>query len=252
MKNIFLYTLFIGVTLSAFAQDNVILKGCLVTEDSLGIDKVNILNLTHAQGTITNKDGVFEIPIYLGDTILFSAIQFQNIEIYITDTIINNPIINRVMVLDEITLQDIVLTDFSMYDTNYVAEDIDMGLPFNTIPIVRPYSERRAAYLQGGIVSSIVNRLNGSIKKIKKIQAVEKERALAEQVKGIFNDKFYVNLGIPQGEIYLFIDFYMAEAKAKGILKPDFKYELIELIKKKVPLYETYRDRKIDSTSVDK
>ena len=80
MKNIFLYILFIGFALSAFAQDGVVLKGRLLTKDSLGIDRVNVLNLTHTQGTTTNKDGTFEIPIHLGDTLLFSAIQFQNID----------------------------------------------------------------------------------------------------------------------------------------------------------------------------
>lgn len=250
MKNIFLYMSWLCMLTMVSAQENVWLTGQLISEDSTGIDRVNVLNMTQSNGTTTNTDGIFEIPVQIGDTLLFSAIQFQNIQIYITDKHIDNPFITQIMVLDEVTLQDVVLTDFSMFDTNHTAGEVDMSLPFNTTPIVRPYTTRKAAYLQGGIISSIVNRLNGKIKKNKEIQAYERERALVEEARGIFEDKFYTELGIPQDEIYLFIDFYMEDAKAKGYLKPDFKYELISHIKNNVPLYLQFRERVIDSVFV--
>ncbi len=228
-------------------QESTTILGRLISEDSLGIDRVNVLNLSKIKGTTTNIQGEFEIVIDVGDTLLFSAIQFKNREWVVTDSIIKSGFILCILELDDITLQDIVLTDFSMFDTNQPGGDIDMSLPFNTIPVVKSYSTRRASYLQGGIISSIVNRLNGNIKRNKAVIAYEKQRNLVEKTRGIFEDVFYENLGIPNDEIYLFIDFYMSEAQTSRLLTPDFKYELIEHIQNCVPMYLEYRERKVDS-----
>lgn len=247
MKNYFFIIAYIVLTFQALGQEPTTIQGRLISEDSLGIDRVNILNLSKTKGTTTNIQGEFEIVINIGDTLLFSAIQFKNREWVVTDSIVKSGFILCVLELDDITLQDIVLTDFSMFDTNQSGGEIDMSLPFNTIPVVKSYTTRRALYLQGGIISSIVNRLNGNIKRNKAIMAYEKQRNLVEKTRGIFEDVFYENLGIPKNEIYLFIDFYMPEAQTKRLLIPDFKYELIQHIQNCVPKYLEYRDRKIDS-----
>lgn len=222
-----------------WAQEEVLLKGRLRSEDSTGIDRVNVLNMTHKYGTVTNDNGEFEMPVYLGDTILFSAIQYKNIEIYISDSMLAKAYIEQVMEFENITLQDIILTDgFSMLDTTpHTFGEIDMGLPFNTVPVKKNYSDRRESYLTSKLSSSVISALTGDLKKLRKIQEVEEQIAITEEVKGIFDDEFYKGLDIPKTNIYNFIDFYLPKAKSKGLLRRHKTYELIAFIKTQAPLF---------------
>ncbi len=221
------------------AQEETILRGRIMSEDSLGIDVINVLNLTHKYGTITNGNGEFSVPVYLGDTLLFSAIQYKNVEIYVTDSLLKHNYITQVLSTDNITLNDIVLTSgFSMLDTTAKTfGEIDMGLPFNTVPVKKDYSDRRDSYLTSKLSSSLISAITGDLKKLRKLQDVEKERRLTEKVKGIFEDSFYKGLQIPETEIYNFIDFYLPKAKLKGLLKENKTYELVDYIKTSAPLF---------------
>ncbi len=239
MKVVIFSILFLLIVQSVQAQERVMLNGRLLSEDSTGIEMVNILNTTHKYGTITNSNGEFEVPIYLGDTILFSAIQYKNIEIYISDSILAKAYIEQVMEFENITLQDIILTDgFSMLDTTpHTFGEIDMGLPFNTVPVKKNYSDRRDSYLTSKLSSTVISALTGDLKKLRKIQDVEEQIAITEEVKGIFDDEFYKGLDIPKTNIYNFIDFYLPKAKSKGLLRRHKTYELIAFIKKQAPLF---------------
>lgn len=239
MKSILVIILSVLTYGFILAQDNILLEGRLLSKDSTGIDRVNILNLTHKYGTISNDNGTFKVPVYIGDTLLFSAIQFKNIEIYITDSLLANEDLSWVMEFETITLQDIVLTDgFSMLDTTpKTFGEIDMGLPFNTEPVEKSYSDRKESYLTSKLSSTIISALTGDLKKLRKLQEVEEEMALTDLVKDLFDDSFYKGLDIPKTEIYNFIDFYLPSAQAKGLLDPSKTYELIALIQEKAPLF---------------
>lgn len=236
MKNIFLHILFISTTLVSFAQDEFLIRGHVLSSDSVGIDVVNILNLNHPTGTVTNASGSFTLTVHIGDTLLFSAIQYKNVKVGITEEMRNKTVINVLMEFDNITLQDVVLTDFSMYDTNDTGGDVNLGLPFNTKAIVRPYAERKMDYLSGGILS-FINSLNGKKKKLREVQAYKGEQDRIEGLKERYPNQFYLDLGIPKDEIYVFIDFYYPEAKEKGLLRSGFQFELIQFIKDKAELY---------------
>lgn len=253
MKKISLITCVVLFNFFAKAQQEVLLRGQLLSEDSTHIEMVNIINITHKSGTMTNGDGVFVMPVFKGDTLLFSAIQFQNKTLIISDEILINPYVNVVLEIDNIALNAIVLTNrFSMLDTNKTGGDIDLNLPFNTTPIVRPYSQRRLDYLQGGIISSIVNGLNGKTKNMKKVLALEKENELLEQVKLIFNMELYRSLGVPESEIYLFLEIHFKEAKYRGLLKEGNQFELIHFLKEKAAEFVHSRELMKDTSLLSK
>lgn len=235
MRKVLVVILCILFNLSVVAQDEVLLNGKLLSEDSTGIEMINILNLTHKYGTTSDYKGEFTLPVYKGDTVLFSAIQYKNIEIVITDSLLEMPFIEFILDVDNITLNDIVLTDgFSMLDTTAKTfGKIDMGLPFNTVPVKKKYSDRKEAYLTSKLSSVVLSAITGELKKLREIQEMEKDINLSEHVKDIFDDKFYNKLGIKQEDIYLFIEFYMHEARTKGLLKPQKQYELIKFIEGK-------------------
>lgn len=240
------------ITTTGFSQDNHLLLGKVLSEDSTGIDMVNVLNLTHKYGTTTNESGAFSIPVFKGDTLLFSVVQFINIKVVVTDSIIERAFITPVLAFENINLNAIVLTPgFTMLDTtSKTFGKIDMGLPFNTKPVEKSFSERKEAYLTSKLSSQILGALTGELKKLREIQDLEKEIALSEDIKTIFEDRFYMKLGIPQEEIYLFIESFMAEAKSKGLLLPNQRYALISLVKEKAEHYLENRSLGPDSIPI--
>lgn len=249
MKGFFLTFAFLLITTFGFSQNNQLLRGQVLSEDSIGIDMVNVLNLTHTYGTVTNVSGAFSIPVFTGDTLLFSVIQFKNIKVVVTDSIIEKGFITPVLASENINLNAIVLTPgFTMLDTaSKTFGEIDMGLPFNTVPIEKSLSERKESYLTSKLSSQIIGALTGELKKLREIQSLEKEIALSEDVKTIFEDRFYMKLGIKKEEIYLFIESFMTEAKSKGLLHPNKRYALITFIKGKAEHYLENRSLESDS-----
>lgn len=235
MKGIYTTLLLLCLHYSAFAQVESLFSGRLLDEDSLGIEGINILNLSHTYGTVSNTNGEFTLPVFVGDTILFSAIQYQNIQLIVDDSLLNTKEWSQQLVFDQIVLNDIVLTDgFTMLDTtSKTFGEIDMGLPFNTVPVEKSLSERKESYLTSKLSSQILGALTGELKKLRAIQDLEKDIALSEDVKNRFDDDFYEKLGIPKDRIYLFVEYYMKEAKGRGLLKPDKHYDLIVFVQKK-------------------
>src|SRR5580693_5309785 len=86
MKKIILYSIILGSPFIAHAQfdklrDSVVqLYGFVMTSDSLqAMPGVTIAVKGRNQGTFTNDQGVFEIPLLKGDIIEFSSIGYKSI-----------------------------------------------------------------------------------------------------------------------------------------------------------------------------
>jgi CarboxypepD_reg-like domain len=90
MKKIILYSIILGFPFFAHAQfdklrDSVVqLYGFVMTSDSLqAMPGVTIAVKGRNQGTFTNDQGVFEIPLLKGDIIEFSSIGYKSIIVQI-------------------------------------------------------------------------------------------------------------------------------------------------------------------------
>ena len=68
-------------SLSLLSQQNesIIINGKIVV-DSTAIEHAHIINKTTLKGTISNKSGVFKLPIRVGDTLFVSHINFEKKE----------------------------------------------------------------------------------------------------------------------------------------------------------------------------
>lgn len=78
--------------------------------------------------------------------------------------------------------------------------------------------------------------------------ALEKENDLLEQVKLVFDNTLYKNLGIPESEIYLFLEINLKEAKVKGLLKEGNQFELIQFLEDKATEFVHSRELKKDTS----
>ncbi len=67
----------------SFSQEKVI--GIIENDaDSKPISNVHVINLNSVVGTISNKEGVFEIDANVNDTLFFSYLGFKSIKVRVT------------------------------------------------------------------------------------------------------------------------------------------------------------------------
>ena len=78
---------FIILQTIAFAQDRKPIKGRLIYRN-INVVAANVVNVTAQINTITDGEGAFEIPVALGDEIIFSSVQYMIRTVEITPEII--------------------------------------------------------------------------------------------------------------------------------------------------------------------
>ena len=78
---------FIILQTIAFAQDRKPIKGRLIYRN-INVVAANVVNVTAQINTITDGEGAFEIPVSLGDEIIFSSVQYMIRTVEITPEII--------------------------------------------------------------------------------------------------------------------------------------------------------------------
>ena len=118
--NIWYFLFFIIISKSSFAQEKVI--GIIENDaDSKPISNVHVINLNSVVGTISNKDGVFEIDANVNDTLFFSYLGFKSIKVRVTNDLIKFK--NSKIKLTELAyaLEEIIVTPYKL--TGYLEID---------------------------------------------------------------------------------------------------------------------------------
>ena len=118
--NIWYFLFFIIISKSSFAQEKVI--GIIENDaDSKPISNVHVINLNSVVGTISNKEGVFEIDANVNDTLFFSYLGFKSIKVRVTNDLIKFK--NSKIKLTELAyaLEEIIVTPYKL--TGYLEID---------------------------------------------------------------------------------------------------------------------------------
>ena len=127
--NIFILVFF-STSCYIFSQDLVI--GVVENDaDSKPISNVHVINLNKVEGTITNKDGEFEISAQVNDTLFFSYLGFKSIKIRVTNDLIKFQ--NSKIKLTELAyaLEEVVVSPYQL--TGYLEIDA------RNIPLSKTY-----------------------------------------------------------------------------------------------------------------
>ncbi len=93
----------------------------LNAKDGSVLQDVNIVNLNRIVGTITRKDGTFDITAAVNDTLYFSYIGFQTINVRVTEDWIKYGDVTISMTEKGIALEDVVVTNSGL--TGYLEID---------------------------------------------------------------------------------------------------------------------------------
>ncbi|ARN77445.1 hypothetical protein BST97_05295 [Nonlabens spongiae] len=102
----------------------------LNAKDNQELDNVNIVNLNQVKGTITTPDGRFEIPAKVNDTLFFSYLGFETINVRVTEDWLKYGDVTISMTEKGIALEEVVVKESTL--TGYLEIDAKRAPIYNT------------------------------------------------------------------------------------------------------------------------
>lgn len=174
------------------------LKGRIISvTDKKPLESAHVLNLNSVEGTITNRQGMFEVPAVVNDTILISYIGYQSIKLKVTNDLLKGneleiAIHEKVVNIDEITVKAHDLIGVLVVDAASIPLDKFSRIHIDGLPqayeIGRPKSKQ-----YNSAVNAIFNPIdfwyNKFGKKSKELQKLKKLKD-ADDLRNIMEEKF--------------------------------------------------------------
>ena len=239
MRNIICFILSL-CTYVAIGQEHWV-NGLVTDSTQTGIYDVHILNTTLNIGTTSNKEGNFEIPIRINDTLEISSVQY----IKVVKIIQQNDVLQDLTIVlkrNNSLLPDVVLSPYTPFlDTTSVESgDIDLNLPFDHNFVMRPYTERQYDILKPkvkfygiGVAASVLGSFTKEFKEIKALKKIKEKHQPSVELHEMFEETFYTKtLDIPNGKSAIFIDYCLEqEPELTEFVKSKDIYKLIERLK---------------------
>ena len=245
-----------GFALGQNTPDKVI-RGSVIApnEDVTGIA---VQNHTAQVATITDFKGDFSITASIGDTLVFSAVQFKRKIVPITQVIFNSsfiqiPLEKFVNELDEVTVQPFGLSGTIEKDLTELQLEQDvsaeaLGLPNAEVKIITQ-SERKLfeadhgkmLYLGLGFgmnINKILNRISGRTKRLKKHVEVDTQYAQTLRIQESIEDSLLLReLQIPKQKIADFMYFCEVDQEFQHLAAANDQLLLWEYLMRKSKLY---------------
>lgn len=235
-----LLSIFLTITFLGVSQSNRRVMHGKILNDSLSIDRVHVINKTTQRGTLTNKFGDFSIPVKVNDTLIFSAVQFENYRRIVTQADIRRLQVlirlkARINLLDEVVIepvsvaQQLNLPNAEKKPKTKLDARLD-GHSKASVPLVLLTTIIGGA---GGI-DNLYYVLSGQRKKDRKLkQLIQEDRIagintkVARNIRLYFKDAFFTQtLKLPAEQIDDFIDYCMKD----GIVSLYQEKRYLELI----------------------
>ncbi|MUP46759.1 hypothetical protein E0K83_13530 [Gramella sp. BOM4] len=222
----FFLLLFLFAGLKAFSQESTILNGKIKASSS-DLEKIHVINLNLEQGSVTNKEGAFEIRARLNDTLYFSSVQFENRSIIVDAEALKNgnlvvELSERMNELAEVVIDDIKLSGYlandiakistKEFERNYRLQS-DLGAVIARDRELNPYERAVAG---GGIRFDLLARkISDELSKSKKPQPVYSAKDIMDKSLQLVGYQFFEKqLGLAENEVTNFL-YFCSEDKPK-------------------------------------
>lgn len=232
-----------------YSQQKIILEGRIVT-DSVESSRINILNITRNTGTTNSDSGEFKIEVQEKDTLVFSSVQYEKVQIEISEENIKNKFLiveltDKVIDLNEVIVNKIDLTgNLSKDIEKFKTYDLYKGIPTSKIPRLTPIG-RQLFTARDGDIDPLLNRISGRMQMLEK--ANENEQLTMHVQKGIdvVENSFFTDiLQIPNEEIINFVFYCARRPLYKELILNNNFLELIDLYKEMAPAFKKNREIK--------
>ena len=165
-----------------------VLKGKVLNGDT-PLEAAHIINLSKASRVISNAEGQFEIPAKKGDSLFISFLGYREVLLVVTPEMLSGPVLAIKMEEAGIPLEAITV------ESAKPLSGVDLGI-LDKVPEKHSPNERRLkdagdfkpiqllGILGGGLpLESMLNKITGRTKKLKKRVAIEKENELHTYLK---------------------------------------------------------------------
>ena len=237
-----------------------------ISNDSISVESIHVLNKNTKKGTISNQFGMFKIPVKENDTLIFEGIQFKSKEIVVTQKMINTKsfevtLIQNVNELATVEIKNINLTGDLLNDAKNVKKPVSMvsknaldfsNIDFNVVDDIDaidrqkppdPFTGTSAQFHGGGNILGLLGFvLDPLMKEVSEIGAHKRKRKRAkkayqkealkapDKIRKDLGDVFFEEqLKIPKAQI----DAFILYCKPKGVVDlfmADKKIEMIEVL----------------------
>jgi hypothetical protein len=213
-----------------------------VIADYSDLEGIYIINLHTEKSTITERGGYFSINASVGDTLVFSSVQFKALKISLKEQDFTKELLfvkmeTLIRLLDEVKINE-------YKNINAISLGI---IPANVKRYTPAERKLYTATSGGGIlpIDPVLNWISGRTAMLKKEVEVEKKESLLDKILDLFGDKYFTEtLKIPEDYIkgfqyYVVEDLKFAEAiKAKNKTMATFimnelavKYKELQAVK---------------------
>ncbi|NJW51886.1 hypothetical protein [Salinimicrobium oceani] len=246
------------ISLPLVAQERMDISGKITPPVGGDAEGISVVNRTAKSATISNEVGNFQIKVAAGDTLHFSALQFQNFSVVVDEGVIENRQLN-VFISEAVNeLPEVVVTPYDL--SGNVEVDVKLipvvetNLPVKTAAEINDYnytfrpdslvSPPNAAMREGMIYSgaNFANIFRNIFSTRNVTTTIDRQEDIQEEVLQLYDDDFFKErLNIKEENIYEFILFAEDNGLNPAMLQPENEMDLIAFL---VAQSQKYKQRK--------
>lgn len=253
-KILLLIALGTSLTFPAFSQQNKPLSGKIIAEN-LEVSTVHIINKTQKTGTINTSSGNFSIQVRENDTLLFSSIQYNNLEILITAEVLKKELLSVILTEDVNELSEVNLSNHNL--TGNLNTDLANIKVVNDLPLELSFGDVKSAVFKSDINDpqkspvNIATRQNeigygaegldiiGGLGLLADLVGIKNKpkptysppAPASVQIRKLFDDEFFrSSLGIKEENIKDFIFYLDDVGLSQQLFIPEQRLALIEVL----------------------
>lgn len=188
-----------------------------VTADYNDLEGIYIVNLKTERATLTERGGYFSITASVGDTLMFSAVQFKGLKVALKESDFEKELLfvkleTLVRSLDEVRINE--YKNINAVSLGIISPNTKHYTPaerkLRTAEELHWYSPLLIP-LGGMSVDGMINSISGRTAMLKKEVEVEKKEFLLQKIDNLFDKKYFLEtLKIPEDYIKGF-QYYIVE-----------------------------------------
>ena len=233
-KNFFILIFILSSVL--FSQKREFIKGKLLYKNT-NVPAANVINNSAQFATITDSNGEFEIPVFKGDEIIFSSVQYKIRTIKVTSEMIRKRRI-IVSVNESITeLDEVVVTPENTEKFLDLKEEEFKGFDYSSdksTKIENKLTDNRV--LSNGIDFVNVTRL--ILKALSNSNKDKSKIKPSEILPYVFDNVFFLqDLNLKQDQVIGFLEYIDKKIPSEELLKQSQKLQLIDFLIKESEKY---------------
>jgi len=192
------------------------LNGKIIADYS-DLEGVYIINLKSEKSTTTERGGYFSINANIGDTLMFSAIQFRGLKVKLKEEDFRKELLFiklecLVRMLDEVRINE--YKNINEYSLGIVSSHLKHYTPAERKLAVATGTDAQFGTNTSFSFDPLLNWMSGRTSMLKKELEVEKKETLMDKINGWYEDKYFIQtLKIPEDYVKGFKYYIIQDAK---------------------------------------